>query len=118
MPISNLPFLLGAPASGAKNAAAGGGNFSFFIMMGLVFLVMYLFMIRPQSKKRKELEKKINAMKKGDKVVSIGGIRGEVHSVKEGTVLVRVDGDTKLEFSKSAIAEILGDTPAPEKKGK
>jgi preprotein translocase subunit YajC len=63
-------------------------------------------MIRPQNKKAKETQAMLDAMKKGDKVVTIGGIHGTVSQVKEKTVIVKVDDGTKLEFNRSAIATV------------
>lgn len=71
--------------------------------MILIFGVMWLFMIRPQRKQQKELEKFRNELKKGDKVVTAGGIYGTVDSIDDRTVLVKVDGDTKLRVDKSCI---------------
>ncbi|HTX73525.1 MAG TPA: preprotein translocase subunit YajC [Rectinemataceae bacterium] len=90
-------------------AQAGGSSMSMvstIITFGLVFVIFYFLIIRPQNKKQKEAKAMVAAMKKGDKVVSIGGIHGVVTSVKESTVVVKVDDDTKLEFSKSAIQAV------------
>ncbi len=105
-----LPFM---QAEGASSGGAGlfGGGMSMYIMIGGMILIMYFFMIRPQSKKQKEMKKMLEAIKKGDKVVSIGGIRGTVHSVKGDTVIVKVDDNTKMEFNKTAIATVLIDKP-------
>ena len=73
-------------------AAAGqqaGSNWSFLLMMVAIFGVMYFFMIRPQQKKQKEIEKFRNSLKKGDKVVTIGGIYGTVAEIKEKYVLLQ-----------------------------
>lgn len=86
-----------------------GGTFVTILTMGAVFVVFYLFIIRPQNKKQKDTEKMVNALKKGDKVITIGGIHGEVTSTKETTVIVKVDEACKLEFSRSAIATIVKD---------
>ncbi len=86
-----------------------GGTFVTILTMGAVFVVFYLFIIRPQNKKQKETEKMVNALKKGDKVITIGGVHGEVVSTKEQTVIVKVDEACKLEFSRSAIATIVKD---------
>lgn len=72
-------------------------------MLALMFLVMWLFMIRPQRKQQKEAENFRNSLRKGDKVVTIGGIFGEIVEVNETTALIRVDGDTKLRVSKNAL---------------
>jgi preprotein translocase subunit YajC len=88
-----------------------------FITFGLIILIFYFLIIRPQKKREKETKNMLSAMKKGDKVVSIGGIRGTIVSVKESTVVVKVDDNTRIEFSKSAIAQILDkkvETAAPK----
>ena len=73
-------------------------------MMGLVMVVMYFFMIRPQTKKAKDQKNFINEIKKGDKVVTIGGIHGRVAKVNDDTLLIEVDGNTKLKIEKSVIS--------------
>lgn len=83
-----------------------GQMVSTLVTFGLVFVVFYFLIIRPQNKKQKETQNMIAAVKKGDKIVTIGGVHGTVHSVKEGTVVVKVDDDCKIEFSKSAIASV------------
>ncbi|MBO7306375.1 MAG: preprotein translocase subunit YajC [Bacteroidales bacterium] len=96
-------------------AAAGqqaGSNWSFLLMMVAIFGVMYFFMIRPQQKKQKEIEKFRNSLKKGDKVVTIGGIYGTVAEIKEKYVLVEVDANVKLRIDKSAIVKDMSDVPA------
>ena len=91
---------------------AAGGNMSFLIMMLLIFVVMYFFMIRPQQKKQKEIAKFRNELKKGDKIVTIGGIYGTVDEIREKYVIIVVDGDVKLRVDKSAIVKDMSDVPA------
>lgn len=86
-------------------AAAGGSGASFWIMMILIFAVMWLFMIRPQRKQQKELDAFRSSLKKGDKIVTIGGIYGTVDTVDENTVLIKVDGDVKLRVAKSSLVK-------------
>jgi len=101
-----FPILMGAPAGGTS--AGGSGQLTTtFVTFGLVILIFYFLIIRPQNKKQKETKSMLANLKKGDRVASIGGIRGVVQSVKDDVVIVKVDGDTKLEFSKSAIANVL-----------
>ncbi|GAB1474856.1 preprotein translocase subunit YajC [Bacteroidota bacterium] len=95
-----------------QTAEAGAGNWSFLIMMGLIFVVMYFFMIRPQQKKQKELAKFRNSLEKGDKVVTLGGIYGVVAEVRDQYVLVEVDSNVKLRIDKSAIVKDITDIPA------
>jgi len=97
-----MNFLTLLQAAGAAQPQAGGGM-SFWIMILLMFAVMWLFMIRPQRKQQKELEKFRNELKKGDKVVTAGGIYGTVADIQERTVLIKVDGDVKLRVDKNSI---------------
>jgi len=88
-----------------------GDQTSSMLMMlatvGAVILVFYFLIIRPQNKKQKQLQNMLNSLRKGDKIVTIGGIRGTVTSVKEQSVVVKVDDNTKLEFNKNAVAQVL-----------
>lgn len=83
-----------------------------WIMLILIFVVMWLFMIRPQRKQQKELEKFRSELKKGDKVVTAGGIFGTVDEVKDKSVLIKVDGDVKLRVDKNSIMRDFSDTQA------
>ena len=87
----------------APQAAPAGGGSSLWIMLALVFIVMWFFMIRPQRKQQKELEKFRSELKRGDKVITSGGIYGTVDEVKERTVLLKVDGDVKLRVDKQCL---------------
>lgn len=87
--------------AGAAAQQSGGG--SMLIMLILVFAVMWLFMIRPQRKQQKALEEMRKALKKGDKVITAGGIYGTVAEVEETTILMKVDGDVKIRVDKQSI---------------
>ena len=89
-------------ANGAGQAPAGGGGM-FWIMMILLFVIMWAFMIRPQRKQQKELENFRAGLKKGDKVVTAGGIYGTVDEIKDRSVLIKVDGEVKLRVDKNSI---------------
>lgn len=78
-----------------------------FLPMLLIFGVFYLFIIRPQQKREKERKSLIGGVKKGDKVITIGGIHGTVVQVDETTVIAQVDTNAKLRFEKSAIGQIV-----------
>jgi len=73
-------------------------------MMGLIVLVFYFFMIRPQIKKQKDQKKFVEEMKKGDKVVTTAGIHGRVLEIADLTILIEVESGAKIRFDKSAIA--------------
>ncbi|MBQ9399564.1 MAG: preprotein translocase subunit YajC [Bacteroidales bacterium] len=109
--MNTLTILLQAAAGGAAPAQQGGG-LSFWIMIIAIFAVMYLFMIRPQRKQQKELEKFRNELKKGDKVVTAGGIYGTVDEIKDKSVLIKVDGEVKLRVDKNSIVRDYSETPA------
>lgn len=110
--MSYIPVLLQA----AADPAAMGGGMGMLIPMLLIIVIMYFFMIRPQNKKQKETEKMIAALKKGDKIITIGGIHGTVAQTKEQTIVVKVDDGTKIEFNRTAIATVIVDKPAAEEK--
>ena len=97
-----MTFILQAAPAG--QAPAGGGS-SLWLMLALMFVVMWFFMIRPQRKQQKELEKFRNALKRGDKVVTIGGIYGTVDEIKDKTVLIKVDGEIKLRVDKNSLVK-------------
>ena len=86
-------------------------------MMLLIFVVFYFFMIRPQTKKQKELQKQREAMKKGDKVVTAGGIYGEIKEVQDNALLITIAKDVTIKVSKESVYAAAEDAPkdAPKK---
>ncbi len=86
--------------------AAGNGEqgdpMQMLIFMGIIVVVFYFFMIRPQMKRRKELAKFRSEMKQGDKIMTIGGIQGKVNAIKEDSVIIESEG-TLLKVDKNAI---------------
>lgn len=84
-------------------------------MTGIFFIVamiaiMYILIIRPQKKQEKETKQMLAKLSKGDKIVTIGGIYGVVSSVKDNSVVVKVDTDAKIEFTKTAIARVVNES--------
>ena len=109
MNILTFMTLQAAPAGAGQPQAGGGGIWIIIIAM---FLIMWLFMIRPQRKQQKELEKFRNSLKRGDKVVTAGGIYGTVDEIKDRTVLIKVDGEVKLRVDKnSLVRDFTQDAP-------
>ena len=86
------------------------------LMIGAIVILFYFLIIRPQNKKQKETKRMLEAIKKGDKVVSIGGIHGSVFQVKDSTVILKVDDNTKMEFTKNAISSVVNATVTSDKK--
>ena len=101
--MSFIPFLQAGGAGSVSTSTSLIGSLLPFL---LIIVIFYLFLIRPQNKKQKETQKMLDALKKGDKVITIGGIHGTVSSVKENTVIVKVDDDCKLEFNRTAISSV------------
>jgi len=81
----------------------------FLLMIILIFVVMWLFMIRPQQKKQKEVEKFRQGLKKGDKVVTIGGIYGTVVEVKDNTLFLEIDQNVKIKVDKASVVKDFSD---------
>jgi preprotein translocase subunit YajC len=104
---ANLPLLLGQPAGGGS---AQGGSGSMLTMLGtfaLIIVIFYFLIIRPQRKKQKDTQSMLANIRKGDRVATVGGIRGTVQAVKENTVVLKVDDNAKIEFNKNAISAVL-----------
>lgn len=116
--MNSLLALMAADPSGASTT---GSMVTTLVTFVLIILIFYFLIIRPQKKRDKEAKAMIEAMKKGDKVVTIGGIHGTIVTVKESTVIVKVDDSARLEFSKSAISTVTAKDAvksAPAKKEK
>jgi preprotein translocase subunit YajC len=101
--------LINAVGAFAQSAAPQKRAFdpSMIYMMIAIFVIMYFFILRPQSKKQKETQNMLNNLKKGDKVLTVAGIVGIVGNVKETSVMVKVADNTVLEFKKAAISAVL-----------
>jgi preprotein translocase subunit YajC len=93
----------------AAESGSGGGSLlgSPIIMMALMFVIFWVLLIRPQQKQRKELAAKQAALKKGDKVVTIGGMHAIVNAVSEKTVSLKLTEGSFVKFDKTAIASVI-----------
>ena len=99
--MSNIILLAGTSGEAANPLVT-------FLPLILIFVVFYFFIIRPQKKKEDERKRMIEAVKKGDKVVTIGGVHGTVTQVDDASILAQVDTNTKLRIDKNAIANVAG----------
>lgn len=95
-------FTLLAQTGGQSNSPLGHP----LVMLGIMIVMFYFLLIRPQQRQRKEQEARIAALQNGDKVVTTAGIHGIVHNVKDKTVVVKVAEGTMIEFDKPAIASV------------
>ncbi len=103
-------FLMGSP-----NGDPNSGIIN-LVFLGGIFLVFYFFIIRPQSQRQKEIQRKVSEMKKGDKVVTSSGIIGILNTIEDDSVLVEVGSNVKIRFLKTAISDV--NPNKPEKKDK
>jgi len=98
-------YAMGAPPGGAPGGT--GGFLSFLLPILLIWAIFYFLLIRPQQVKQKQHQEMISSLRKGDKVVTAGGIYGTIVNVKEDTFVLKVDDGVRIEFAKSAIAKLV-----------
>jgi preprotein translocase subunit YajC len=101
-------------AAGAANGQ--GSMMSMLLPMLLIFVVFYFFMIRPQNKKQKEIQKARAALKTGDKVVTSGGIYGKIKDVKDDSFIIEISENVRIRVEKSAVFAAAADAVAAEEK--
>jgi len=89
-----------------QDAAPGGSLLGLFLPFLLVFIVFYFFIIRPQKRREEQRKTMISAVKKGDRIVTIGGVHATVLKVEDTSVLAEVDTNVKLRFDKNAVASV------------
>ena len=94
--------------AGGQGGAEGGSAFMSFLPLILIIVIMYFLILRPQAKKQKERQKMLDAVKKGDQVVTAGGIHGKVVATKDDdkVLIIKVDENVKLEVERTAITSI------------
>ncbi|MBR6730624.1 MAG: preprotein translocase subunit YajC [Alphaproteobacteria bacterium] len=90
----------------AQNAPGGGDWIQLLLQIALVFLVLYLLLIRPQQKRFKEHEKALNSIKKGTKVI-VGGIIGSVTTIEEDKVKIEISKNVEITVVKAYISQVL-----------
>ncbi|HET6528275.1 MAG TPA: preprotein translocase subunit YajC [Balneolaceae bacterium] len=76
------------------------------IFLAAIFGIFYFFIIRPQKQRQKEIQTMVDNLKKGDKIVTSGGMLGQVKTVDDDTVLAEIDSGVKARFKKSAITDV------------
>lgn len=105
-------YAMGAAGGGA--AQGGGGGISSLIMMVVIFGIFYFILIRPQQTKMKEHKKMLEAVKKGDEIVTAGGIYGTVEGVNNDTLTVKIAEGVKVKITRGSVGDIV--RPEQEKK--
>lgn len=102
-----MNWLISDALAQAAAPQSPGGGIEFFIMIGIFFLIMYFMIIRPQSKRAKEHKKLIEALSKGDEVVTNGGLLGKITEVGDNFVQVEVADGVVIKIQKSAVASVM-----------
>ena len=105
-----ITLLQAATAAAPQN---GMGNWSVWVMIAVMIFIMYFFMWRPESKRRKEMQKFRDGLKSGDKVITAGGIYAVVKKVEETTLLIEVDSNVTLRIDKNMV--VAAPVPAEKK---
>ena len=98
--------------------AEGGSPLTLFVQLGLIFLIFYWLLIRPQRKERDRHQQMIAALKKGDEIVTAGGIVGTIVHVGEEQLTVRTAENTRLTIERSKVGRRIGGDDAPPKRGR
>lgn len=95
--------------AGGSSSSSGGNAFLSFLPLILIILIMYLLILRPQAKKQRERQKLLESVKKGDEIVTIGGIHGKVVGTKndDKILVIKVDDNVKIDIDRSAVSSIL-----------
>ena len=109
--MNTLLFVFGMAGSG--QGGEGGNPLGMFLPMILIFGIMYLLIFRPQAKRQKEHKRMLEEVKKGDKILTAGGIYGTVEGLveKEGAIIIKVDDNVKLKITRSSVAKKLNIEP-------
>ncbi len=96
--------------------AAGGsqGMMSLFMIVAMI-VIFYFFMIRPQSKKQKELKRQREAMQKGDRVVTAGGIHGKIRSIEDATIMIEIAPGVDIKLDKASVYPVVEATSKEKK---
>jgi len=101
--LSGALYAMGGAPSGS-GGSGGGGSFEILIPFALMFVVLYFVLIRPEKRKEKERKKELASIKQGDRVLTVGGIYGVIHSIKDDDIIVlKIAENTKIECTRTSI---------------
>ncbi len=97
-------YAMGAPGDAGAQGAGGGAG---LIMMLAIFAIFYFLLIRPQQKRMKEHKKMVDEIKKGDRIVTAGGIYGTIENVSPNTLTVKIAEGTKVKITRSSVGAVV-----------
>ena len=101
----DIAYAMGTPGGG-QGQSGGAGAFGGLFMILIIFAIFYFLLVRPQMKRQKEHQAMVSSLKKGDKVVTTGGIHGTVVGIKDDVAVIKIAEEVKIEVSKSCVATI------------
>ena len=105
-----MDFLAYAMGGGGTGEAGGSGGFGAFIPLILMFVIFYFLLIRPQQKKTKQHRELLAALKKGDRVVSSGGLHGTITGLTDDIVTVEIAPKVRVKISRASVSGVVGST--------
>lgn len=101
--------------AGSSGAPAGGGGLTAFVPLILMFVIFYFLLIRPQQKKAKEHQNMINNLKKGERIITSGGIHGTITSLGDTTISLEIAENVKIKINRGNVATVNHKSSAPQK---
>jgi len=96
---------------GQSGAGAGAGGFTSFVPLILMFVIFYFLLIRPQQKKAKEHREMIGSLKKGDRIITSGGIHGRITAVSEATMTVEIADKVRIKVARGNVSALVKSSP-------
>jgi len=96
--------LLGSCATPSGTGGAGGGDWTFIIFLVAIFAIFYFLMIRPQRRRQQQHQKLVQQLQKGDKIITIGGIYGQIESISEDSIIIKVHSGATIKMARNSIA--------------
>ena len=112
----DLISLAYAMGTGGGGEAPQGGGFAALVPIILMFVIFYFLLIRPQQKKAKSHQEMINNLKKGDRVVTSGGIYGRITNIDDQTATVEIADKVRVKITRGSVASLAQEAPAPQQK--
>jgi preprotein translocase subunit YajC len=110
--LTNIAYAMGQ--GGGAGGAPGAAGFTSFIPLIIMFVIFYLLLIRPQQKKAKEHREMINQIKKGDRIITSGGIHGRVTAVSDTVMTLEIADKVRIKLNRSNVAGLVKPSPQPQ----
>lgn len=107
----NIAYAMG---QGGSSTGQGAGGFASLIPIVLMFVIFYFLLIRPQQKKAKEHQKMISQLKKGDRIVTSGGLHGRITGVSDTTMTVEIADKVRVKIARGNVSQVLQSSPQPQ----